>query len=146
MVRGTMVRGSVTVSEDEVRGTAGGADAVDVAGSEEPRESSDRAIVSVSEDEVRGTAVRIRGCRRCGGIQRTTRIAEAEHSINLGRPNCCEEEGCEDLSLSLSSSFFSFFVVVISFSLRSSSSSSSIFIANHISSRIITQQRCRHTE
>ena len=56
MVRGTMVRGSVTVSEDEVRGTAGGADAVDVAGSEEPRESSDRAIVSVSEDEVHGTA------------------------------------------------------------------------------------------
>ena len=47
--------------QHEVRGTAvrestGGADDVDVAGSEEPRKLW--AIISVSDDEVRGTTVR----------------------------------------------------------------------------------------
>ena len=43
-----------------MRRTAGGADAVDVAGSEKPRKSSDPAIISVFEDEVRrGTAVQV---------------------------------------------------------------------------------------
>ena len=61
-VRGSTVQVSATVSEDEVRGiavsdTAGGADAVDVAESEEPRKSW--AIISASEDEVRGTTVQV---------------------------------------------------------------------------------------
>ena len=42
-----------------MRRTAGGADAVDVAGSEKPRKSSDPAIISVFEGEVRGSTVQV---------------------------------------------------------------------------------------
>ena len=79
--------------QHEVRGTAvresaGGADDVDVAESEEPRKLW--AIISVSEDEVRGTAVR----KSAGGADdvdvstwKGRKAAAAEPSINSGRLN-----------------------------------------------------------
>ena len=54
-VRGTVSENKVRVSAEERQNYE--YDAVDVAGSEEPRESSDREILSVSEDELRGSVI-----------------------------------------------------------------------------------------
>ena len=66
-----------------MRRTAGGADAVDVAGSEKPRKSSDPAIISVFEGEVRGSTVQVSATvskdkGRGTAVQVSTSVSEDE--------------------------------------------------------------------